>query len=246
VTTPLSFERLLALVDDRSAALRAAVADASDTTIRVPSCPDWSLRELVEHITQVQFFWAAVVAAGPADAPPPDRLTGTASDLLGRSAEATEALLTALRAAGPDRGCWTWWGASDVPMTTGAVARHQVQEAAVHAYDAQETVGQPQMLPDTVGLDGVDEFAGVSFGTSGAWPGKPAVIGLYAAEGGAWEFELAEGGVRAASGEISLDAALHGPASDIVLALYRRIPLDRLRVEGDSAVLERLLAWSHN
>lgn len=45
-------------------------------------------------------------------------------------------MLDAMRAAGPDRGCWTWWGNSQAPETSGAVARHQIQEIAVHTYDA--------------------------------------------------------------------------------------------------------------
>lgn len=72
-------------------------------------------------------------------------------------AASTQHLLDALREAGPYRGCWTWWDASQSPQTSGAVARHQLQEVAVHTYDAQVTVGAPQPLPDEVALDGVDD-----------------------------------------------------------------------------------------
>ncbi|WUW17318.1 maleylpyruvate isomerase N-terminal domain-containing protein [Streptomyces sp. NBC_01465] len=61
------------------------------------------------------------------------------------SAESTAQLLGALREYGPDRDCWTWWGGSQSPRTSGAVARHQVQEATVHTYDAQTTVGAPPL-----------------------------------------------------------------------------------------------------
>ncbi|WP_353962536.1 maleylpyruvate isomerase N-terminal domain-containing protein [Streptomyces sp. NBC_00424] len=60
-------------------------------------------------------------------------------------------LLDALRKAGPDRGCRTWWGTSQSPLTCGAVARHRLQEIAVHTYDAQVTAGAPQSLPDAAG-----------------------------------------------------------------------------------------------
>jgi hypothetical protein len=33
-------------------------------------------------------------------------------------------------------------------------------------------------------------------------------------------------------------------ASDILLALFGRIPLDTLRIEGDPAVVEQLRAWA--
>jgi mycothiol maleylpyruvate isomerase-like protein len=65
VTRTPVFEDLLALVQDRSAALRSSAAGAPGLAVRVPSCPDWSLCDLVEHLTQVQRFWAAAVVAGP-------------------------------------------------------------------------------------------------------------------------------------------------------------------------------------
>ncbi|MGP8303678.1 maleylpyruvate isomerase N-terminal domain-containing protein [Streptomyces inhibens] len=51
MTQTPAFEDLLALVQDRSAALRSSVAGSPDLDVRVPSCPDWSLRDLVEHLT---------------------------------------------------------------------------------------------------------------------------------------------------------------------------------------------------
>jgi uncharacterized protein (TIGR03083 family) len=125
------FPVLLRLIDERSVAFRAAIASAPHLDVRVPTCPEWTLFDLVEHLGEVHRSWAANVAAGPADGP-----AGTAAEgapaaprereaLLAWSAEATRRLLSALREAGPDRGCWTWWGASQSPQTSGAVARHQ-------------------------------------------------------------------------------------------------------------------------
>ena len=79
-------------------------------------------------------------------------------DLPEWSAESTRLLLAALGEAGPDAACWTWWPLSDAPQTAGAVARHQVQEAGVHAYDAQEAIGKPEPIPAAVAVDGVGEF----------------------------------------------------------------------------------------
>ncbi|MER6493668.1 MULTISPECIES: maleylpyruvate isomerase N-terminal domain-containing protein [Streptomyces] len=102
-----AFEDLLVLIEDRSAALRAAVAAAPDPDVRVPSCPEWSLRDLVRHLTDVHRFWAAAVAAGPSEKPPvPTPVPGTEqADLVGLSAAATQELVGALRAAGPATGC---------------------------------------------------------------------------------------------------------------------------------------------
>ncbi|WP_310728555.1 maleylpyruvate isomerase family mycothiol-dependent enzyme [Streptomyces sp. N2A] len=240
-----AFEDLLALVQDRSDALRSSVAGSLDLDVRVPSCPDWSLRDLVEHLTQVHRFWAAAVEAGPSEKPPTvapadDTLS---ADLLAGSAAATQELITALRAAGPAAGCWTWWSDSDVPMTSGAVARHQVREAAVHAFDAQLATGTPLPIPAVVALDGIAEFIGVGHGTAGLWPHKPVRIGLHAAEGESWLVDLTASGSHVIDGQHETAADLHGSVSDLLLTLHGRLPLDSLRSEGDRATLENFLRW---
>lgn len=245
MTQTPAFEDLLALVQDRSAALRSSVAGSPDLDVRVPSCPDWSLRDLVEHLIEVHRFWAAAIVAGPSEKPPtvaPAEDTLSA-DLLARSAAATQELITALRAAGPAVDCWTWWGDSDVPATSGAVARHQVQEAAVHAFDAQLAAGTPQPIPVVIALDGIAEFIGVSHGTAGPWPHNPARIGLHAAEGESWLVDLTTSGSHLIDGQHETDADLHGSASSLLLTLHGRHPLDNLRSEGDHATLENLLNW---
>src|SRR3954468_7410462 len=140
----LEFPVLLRLIDERSFALRAAVASAPRLEAQVPTCPEWTLLDLVQHLGNSHRRWAATVAAGPADAPPDETIwkgaPATAFDcdaLLSWSAASTEQLLSALRKSGPDRGCWTWWVGSQSPQTCGAVARHQLQHVAVHTYDAQ-------------------------------------------------------------------------------------------------------------
>jgi uncharacterized protein (TIGR03083 family) len=153
-------------------------------------------------------------------------------------------LLSALGEAGPDAGCWTWWPLSDAPQTAGAVARHQVQEASVHAYDAQEAIGKPEPVPAAAAVDGVGEFLQVTYGAEGAWPHRPARVAFVAAEGPSWTLDLTTEGAKldpAAGGEPS--TTVTGSASDILLALFGRVPVDRLRIEGDATVLEELRGW---
>jgi uncharacterized protein (TIGR03083 family) len=239
---------LLSLIDDRSAVLRHAVAAAPDLSPRVPGCPDWSLTELVVHLGNVHRFWAeAVRRADPTG--PPQREAGdhptSRAELLDWSAESTRLLLATLGDADPETPCWTWWAASGAPQTAGAVARHQVQETAVHAYDGQETIGKPEPLPAAVAVDGVAELLTVGLGSLGAWPHRPARIVFTATEGPAWTVDVSPSGVTvdpAASGEPV--ATVHGSASELVLALYGRIPYDDLRVDGDRGVLAELRSWS--
>ncbi|MEU8242650.1 maleylpyruvate isomerase family mycothiol-dependent enzyme [Actinoplanes missouriensis] len=248
----MEYSDVLRLIDDRAAAFRAAIADAPDLDAPVPSCPGWTLFDLAQHLGEGRRKWAAIAAAGPADAPPPKPVWESPAPrdraaLLDWWDASARQLVDALREAGPDRGCWSWWGRSQSPETTGAAARHQLQEIAVHTYDAQLTVGAPQPLPEEVALDGVDEFLATCAATTVAWPHEPAVVDHHATEGRSWRLFLnAEGARNTGSTRHpaeAADASVEGTASDIVLLFYCRIPLDALKVEGDRRVLDQLIAW---
>ncbi|SNT63177.1 TIGR03083 family protein [Asanoa hainanensis] len=249
----LEFPEVLRLIEDRSAAFRAVVASAPDLDAPVPSCPEWTLRELAQHLGDGRRRQAAIVAAGPGAQPPPKTdPKGAPTAPRDRAAldawlaESTELMLDAMRAAGPARGCWTWWGDSQAPQTSGAVARHQIQELAVHTYDAQLTEGAAQPLPADVAVEGVDEFLTTVSATTVPWPFKPATIDLHATEGGSWRLTLDADGVRCA--DLAADAepgnlAIRGAASDLVLYFYARVPLDVLETTGDTEPMERLADW---
>ena len=168
--------------------------------------------------------------------------------------------MDALQDAGPDRGCWTWWGDSQSPQTCGAVARHQLQEISLHTYDAQVALGATQPLPDEVALDGVDEFLSTCCATTAAWPHEPAAIDYHAAEGRSWRLGLSAEGARvnrlplpgamdatAASasggGPDGADASARGAAGALVLAMYGRVPVDSLTLDGDRRLFDLLIAW---
>lgn len=254
----LEFPDLLRLIDERSTAFRVAVASAPSLDVQVPTCPGWTLFDLAQHIGEGRRSWAATVAAGPA-ATRKSALEGAPTAprereaLLAWLAESTQQLLDALREAGPDRGCWVGWVGSQSPHTCGAVARHQVQEIAVHTYDAQLTAGGPQPLPDEVAVDGVEEFQFTCCATTSAWPHKPAIVDYHATEGRSWRLWLSADGARAARlstpgtavGEDpdTADVSARGTASELVLAFYGRIPLDFLKLDGDRRIFDQLIAW---
>ncbi|MEV4620998.1 maleylpyruvate isomerase family mycothiol-dependent enzyme [Asanoa sp. NPDC049573] len=250
----MNFSDHLRLIDERSVAFCAAVAAAPSLDVWVPTCPEWTLFDLARHIGEGRWAWAATVAAGPdatgkataSDAPaaPDDRAA-----LLDWLAAATHALVSALSEAGPDRGCWTWWGTSQSPQNCAAVARHQLQQMAVHTYDAQLAIGAVASIPDDVALDGVEEFV-FTCCTGDSWPHKPATIDYHVTDGGSWRLWLLAEGARAARLPASgatvtdpADASAAGTATELVLFLHGRAPLDSLEVEGDRGVFDLLVAW---
>jgi uncharacterized protein (TIGR03083 family) len=256
VQETLDFPDLLRLIDERSTAFRAAVASAPDLGVRVPTCPEWTLFDLAQHLGEGRRAWAATIDAGPdatAKAPAPQGDAAAPREreaLLGWLAESTRLMLDALREAGPDRGCWVWWGTSQSPRTCGAVARHQLHEIAVHTYDAQLAVGAPESLPVEVALDGVEEFILTLCTTTVAWPHEPAVIEYHATEGRSWRNWLSGDGARAARlsapgtpAATATDASLEGSANELVLAFYGRIPLDSLKLDDSRGVFDQFVAW---
>jgi hypothetical protein len=49
VEDTLAFPVVLQPIDERAAAFRAAIAAAPSPDTRVPTCPEWSVRELAQH-----------------------------------------------------------------------------------------------------------------------------------------------------------------------------------------------------
>ena len=189
----MTYAETLTLIDDRSTVLRDAVAAAEDLAARVPGCPDWALTDLAEHIGGVQRFWAEAVRRADPSGPPtwaPGDRPEARDELVAWLAESTRLLLAALGQAESETPCWTWWGPSGAPQTAGAIARHQVQEAAEHAFDALEVIGKPEPLPAAVAVDGVAEFLAVGLSSLGAWPHRPARIVFAATEGPSWTVDL--------------------------------------------------------
>ncbi|MGW5668939.1 maleylpyruvate isomerase N-terminal domain-containing protein [Micromonospora sp. NPDC003776] len=254
----LTFSDHLRLIDERSTAFCAAVAAAPSLDMQVPTHPERTLFDLVQHVGMGRRKAAAIVTAGPADAPPEESAWGGGTGaprereaLLAWWTESIEQLASALREAGPDRGCWTWWGDSQSPQTSGAWARRQVPEIAVHTYDVQLTGGVPQPIPEEIALDGFDDCQFTLCSTDVAWPHEPAVVDYHATEGHSWRLRLSQDGAQAAriggpaAGKESdtADASAWGTASDLVLFFYGRIPLDSLKFEGDRRIFDQLAAW---
>ncbi|KQQ93675.1 hypothetical protein ASF62_05550 [Leifsonia sp. Leaf325] len=253
----LTFTDQLRLIDERSEAFRAAAAEAPDLDVQMLTHPSRTLVDHVQHVGMGRRKAAAIVAAGPANGPPEESAWGGGTGaprereaLLAWWVESVEHLQGVLREAGPDRECWTWWADSPSPQTSGAWARRQLHEIAVHTYDLQLTEGAPQPIPEIIALDGFDDCQFTLCATTVAWPHDPAVVDYHATEGRSWRLRLSEDGaqvVHLAPGSdedpVTADVSARGTASDLVLFFYDRIPLDSLDFEGDPRIFGQLADW---
>ena len=195
---------------------------------RVPGLPRLALADLVWHLAEVQHFWAWVVRTR---APDPSAYAAAArasrrrtARLRGRPSSAE--LETALAGADPAERVWTWAPQQDVAF----VLRRQAQEAAVHTVDVEQVLGDVRPIPADVGLDGLDEWLEVM--VPGALPDGPPAdahpVVFHAVDADA-ERTLFPG-----TRPFPI-AALTGTAGDLLLAVWRRVPLEVLTVDGDGA-----------
>jgi uncharacterized protein (TIGR03083 family) len=191
----------------------------------VPGCPDWRLRDLVWHLAEVQHFWAWVVrtrAPDPSTYVEPVRRPD--DELLGWLTAQHAELETVLAGADPHERVWTWAPQQDVAF----VLRRQAQEATVHTTDVEQVLGDVRPIPTEVGMDGIDEWLEVMVPGAlrdGPPPGAHPVV-LHAVDADV-ERTLFPG-----SRPFPI-AALTGTAGDLLLALWRRVPLEVLTVDGD-------------
>jgi uncharacterized protein (TIGR03083 family) len=228
-----SLDHIAHIVADSS---RFAGAIPEDLSSPVPTCPGWDAQALVEHLGEVQRFWAHVLGLGgkqPSDVDLPDA-PADRTGLLEWFGESTAELVAALGSVAPTDPAWTWWGE---PATAGAVASHQVQEAAVHRVDAELVAGTATPLHVEVADDGVAEFLQVMLDVPTGTVLRP--VRLRATDTGS---EWRAGGDGSEHETAAPVVTVSATASDLVLALYGRISLDALTVDGDREAAEALLA----
>ena len=207
----------------------------------VPSCPGWSVADLVAHLGEAHRWAEHAVRAGNPNAPevsPP--LTDRAA-LAEWYRESAAGLLSTLREAGPDTECW---GFGPRPRTAGFWFRRQPHEVAVHRWDLGDSLGGDPGYPEVLAVDGVDEVVTMFFPRQVRLKRIPPLTASLAirADGHDAGWVLAGDGVRPLDGPA--DAEVSGPAAVLILLLWGRLPLDdaRLRLTGDRAAAAAVLS----
>ena len=174
----------------------------------------------------MQHFWAWIVRTR---APDPSGLRRSASrrpddELLGFFTAVSAELETALHGADPAERVWTWAPQKDVAF----VLRRQVQEATVHTVDVEQVLGDVRPIPADVGLDGLDEWLEVMVPA-----GCPTVLRSTPTPSSSTPWTPTPSGPSSPARRPFPIAALTGNAGDLLLAVWRRVPLEVLTVDGD-------------
>jgi uncharacterized protein (TIGR03083 family) len=153
-----------------------------------------------------------------------------------------ERLLSHLRDVDPALPVWTW--ADD--KTAGFVIRRMAHETAVHLWDASAAADVVNPLDPPLASDGIDEFLHyfVAEAAAGAEPVGGSVHIHCGDVPGEWTVREDGGAFTVAREHSKGDCAIRGAASDLFLALWRRLPLASCDVVGDAGVAARFIAHS--
>ena len=222
---------------DEGQALAAAL-DGNPTT-PVPSCPGWSITDLVAHVGSYH-RWAADLLQDASQQPrAPYSLRPEPNATLAEwYRDSLELLLKAIDTTDPDTPMWT----VTVDQKAGAWCRRQAHDLTVHRWDAQHAHGHARPIPTERATDFIDELFGQALPYIVPFLGRTvpgASLALQSTDGMYYRrLDGVTGQPRLSRDADPADATLTGTPSDLLLTLWRRVNTTTLT--GDPAALT---AW---
>ena len=147
----------------RAATVLRANAMAAGLDTIVPTCPGWTVRDLVAHVGMVHRWAAGHVSGSPIDAPETVEAAAMSEpDILGWFDEGATALLQAIVDAPDDLSAFVFLKNAPAPKVFWT--RRQCHETTIHAVDALAArLGRSPLRGETwitadLALDGLDEL----------------------------------------------------------------------------------------
>jgi uncharacterized protein (TIGR03083 family) len=230
----------------RADSARLAEVGRMGLSAEVPSCPGWTVEDVVRHTAEVYLHKIEAIHRNARPEPWPPNLADR--DALELYDEATAKLIAELERVGPDAPSWTFWPADP---TSGFWFRRMAQETAVHRVDAELAHDVVTPIDRGLALDGIDEILRVMLG--GPWweendtryPVDATV--RVTANGQSWTIQASATAVTVMSAGPGTDlhgaddevaAEIFGEADALLLWLWGRRGTDAVQVAGDDAVVE--------
>ncbi|AQZ61971.1 unnamed protein product [[Actinomadura] parvosata subsp. kistnae] len=221
-----------------------------DATAPVPTCPEWTLADLVDHVGGTQRMVTMLVGeqlAEPSKAfaayvPAPTDSSQWRAWLTDGAAEARQAFASVT----DDTPVWDPSGAAaGVPFWS----RRLFGEVCVHRADAAAALGLPYELAPELAVAALEDWLG-TLTSRGYWENRPGFADAMRGNGqtlhfhatdapGEWVARREPDMVVLEHGHTKADVAVRGPATDLLLVISRRRPLDAtptLDVQGDRAL----------
>lgn len=241
----MDFPRYLELLDRDCARLRETAV--RDLTAAVPSCPGWTVADLLLHVSEVFLHKTETMRLGAWPEPwPPEPEPSEPAAYFDRC---LGGLRREFASRKPEETALTWY---EPDQTVGFWARRMALETVVHRVDAELAVGGPILaIPDDLALDGIDEIlvTCLAYATS-KWP-EDFGENLTGADG--WSVSIIAGErrwlVRPAASGVEIiaggeagqgEASISGAPQDVLLWLWGRGDGGSLSFSGAAEVVERL------
>ncbi|GGK20053.1 hypothetical protein GCM10010124_10820 [Pilimelia terevasa] len=226
-----------------------AVAEAVPPETPVPTCPEWTLADLVTHVGNVYQHKVACMRDGEAAVWEPDGGAAPPVELLDRG---YAALCAEFENRGISDPAYTWYPPD---MTVGFWLRRMTHETVIHRLDAGFAAGAPlPPISTPLAVDGIDEVLrrflafgslayAAEFGADLREADGRTVLVQTAGRG--WAVQLAPTGVvvTEADADTRSAAAVSGEPSDVLRWLWRRGGAPAR--SGDADLLARLHTLLH-
>jgi uncharacterized protein (TIGR03083 family) len=219
---------------------------SADPSTPVPTCPDWTLKQLFRHVGRGN-RWAAQIIFDrrPKELDPRDVRDGKPPDdpdaAIDWLNDGAQLIIDAVDRVGADARVWTFNG----PRPAGWWVRRRVHEAVVHRADAALALGVDYDLEPELAADGISEWIELMANQKLSRPAlvRGQTMHLHATDDGLgptgeWTVVHDEDGVWWSHNHGKGSVSLRGPARDLLMAITRRRTATDLGIEvfGDTAV----------
>ena len=212
----------------------ANTLEVAPLAARVPSCPDWSVEDLAQHVGKIHRWAEHLVRVRANSYVSSDAVVVDSSPVNAEWVRDGGARLVAtLRASDPDCAMWAWGQDQHVRFWS----RRQLHETLVHRMDLDLAVGLAPETDARIAIDGIDEFLVNLKSAAGFSPkvtelhGSGEVLHLVTTDADAdWSIKLLPDGFELTHETSSPTSSLRGPSTELVLVLYRRLPLTSTQV----------------
>ncbi|MGW1894445.1 maleylpyruvate isomerase family mycothiol-dependent enzyme [Streptomyces sp. NPDC002004] len=256
---PLPYDTYRQAIERETLHFVEAVKDADPATT-VPSCPDWTLAELSQHVGALQ-RWFCTLLTQMVQEPPRSRdvqlgLPERPEEYAEWVAAGVPAVAAVLRDTDPHAAMWAWGEDQHARFW----ARRMLFETLVHRVDAERAVGREPGIDAALAADGVDEFlvnlpyAGLFAPGVGKLRGNGEIVAFQCTDsaggtGEEWRVRLDPEGFRLlprpeTDAPSEARVTVRGRAADLLLLLYGRSSYQApvFEVSGEAAVLDHWFA----
>jgi uncharacterized protein (TIGR03083 family) len=219
---------------------------SADPAASVPSCPDWTVLDLTEHLGTVHRWATQLVSQRSPTRIPRAGLTDRADVDAQWLREGGRALVETLRGANPDDPMWAWGTDQHVRFWS----RRQLHETFVHRLDLELASGVTSYIDPVIALDAIDEFLANMKSDRDISPRarEGRDVELFRIRStmpeGHWSVRLSADGYDFVDSIDQPDAELSGPAGDVLMVILRRCDLPRsgVSLSGDESLAHYWLA----